>query len=786
MKYIFTLLLTVSLYGQSTEQIKNQIKNSGLSKEQLKNVVRNQGVSSDKIKSELDSRGIELDTDFNKASTNKSDNSINEIDPFIEEKSSIDNKDEIIIESVDNSNNSNLDHFGYKIFKGDPDAFQSSNYGAIDPNYNIGPGDQIIVMLWGESQFRQEFLIDREGYIFVPEVGQIFVNGLTLEDLEKKLFQIFSKAYSTLNPANGNPTTYIDVSIGNLRPLRIIVLGEVSQPGAYSVNPSTSLSSSLYYFNGPQTNGSLRDIRLIRRGKVVGKIDFYDYLLSGNIPNDFRLQMDDVVFIPSRGKTVSIYGQINRAGIYEINEDEGLIELIDLAGGLSVNAYTIRAQIDRIIPQNDRAALGMDRMLIDIDFDSVINNKNNIKIIDGDIIEIFAIDEEQKNYVNLISSSVSRPGKYQITKGMTVNDLINKSDGLLNDAYLDLAHIKRINKDLTFQLISIDLKEALDNNIEHNIDLKFMDELFIYNNNEINNNFNSVYIYGPIKNQGRYNLESEKTLGDLIIKAGGFNENIYKVKISIARQDLDQFNPILFSFPNKSKGEYYNTSEINNSNSPLNSFKLNENDIVNIYSSPKNNMPKLASISGAVYFPGEYPILSSDEKVSDLIKRAGGFLPNAYPIASTFMRENKIIKLSFNKIVKNPNSKENFKLMENDKIFISKRSNIVNVLGEVNQPGFYKYYPGYNLKDYIKISGGLTNNADKRQIWITYPNGESKQFKGMLSLPIKVLDGSIITIGAEEDTEPLDKTELAKEVASIFSDFLQIALTLSILSNSTN
>ena len=173
-------------------------------------------------------------------------------------------------------------------------------------------------MLWGETQFRQVLTVDREGFVFIPEIGQVFVNGLNLNLLESKLFRVLSQSYASLNPQSRKPTTFLDVSLGNLRPLRIQVLGEVAQPGAYTVSPSATLFSALYYFNGPTTLGSLRDIRMIRGGKEIASIDFYDYLLTGKKPRDQKLQLDDVIFIPKRLKTVTIEGEINRPGIFEL------------------------------------------------------------------------------------------------------------------------------------------------------------------------------------------------------------------------------------------------------------------------------------------------------------------------------------------------------------------------------------------------------------------------------------------------------------------------------------
>jgi protein involved in polysaccharide export with SLBB domain len=778
MKYIYTIIFAVFLVlnAQTVEQIKKQLNDAGVTPDQAKQMARDQGYTDSQIEAEARARGIDIDG----ASTEA------DIQPFGElqgelgsEESTVELADEddvLSLETITGIGAVPIGFFGYQIFSGDPSAFQASTFGAVDPNYNIGPGDQIIVMLWGESQFRQEFNIDREGYVFVPEVGQIFVNGLNLEALEKKFFQILSKVYSTLKPATGKPTTFMDISLGNLRPLRIIILGEVAQPGAYSVSPSTSLSSSLYYFRGPTTRGSLRDIRLLRKGKQVGSIDFYDYLLSGNTPDDPRLQLDDVVFVPPRGKTVTIHGEINRQGIYELKEMEGLKDLLQIAGDLPVTAYMKRAQISRIVPVDDRTGLGMDRMVIDIDLEAAIADNKETELRDGDVLEIYSIEDLEKNYVSVLGSSVMRPGRYQLLPDMRVLDLINAADGLLNDAYLPLAHIMRLNDDLTSDLITINLRKAISGDMENNISLQFRDGLTVYNKNFLTNIFTNVYINGSVKYPGSYSLENNKKLSDLILAAGGFGDGINKVKITIARINPDSFLPILYTIPTKGSGDkFIQIYSIENPENEINKFTLKSRDLVNVYPDPRDKLPGIVTITGAVYFPGDYPITSNKEKVSDIINRAGGLLSTAYPMASTLNRGGQTIRLSFAEIINNPNSKENFIVMENDQISISVRPNFVQMIGEVQNSGIYKYYDNYNLMDYINIAGGFTTKAEYKEIWITYSNGTSKKFKRFLFNP-KVYDGSVITVGRKEETEPFDGTEYAKEMTAILANLAQVLL----------
>ena len=366
----------------------------------------------------------------------------------------------LVLESETQPSRRPLTYFGYDIFKRDPALFQATSVGAVDPDYLIGPGDEIIMMLWGETQFRQVLTVDREGFVFIPEIGQVFVNGLNLNLLESKLFRVLSQSYASLNPQGRKPTTFLDVSLGNLRPLRIQVLGEVAQPGAYTVSPSATLFSALYYFNGPTTLGSLRYIRLIRGGKEIASIDFYDYLLTGKKPRDQKLQLDDVIFIPKRLKTVTIEGEINRPGIFELKPEEKLTDLINMAGELKITAYLDRAQIDRIVPFDKRAELGMDRMFTDVSLEEILKTKKVFPLQDGDRIQVFSVLDLRLNVVD-IRGAVTRPGSYDLGESLRISELIAKADGLLGDAYLDRVDVVRVKPDFGEQLIKLNLKQAL-------------------------------------------------------------------------------------------------------------------------------------------------------------------------------------------------------------------------------------------------------------------------------------------------------------------------------------
>ena len=253
-----------------------------------------------------------------------------------------------------------------------------------------------------------------------------------------------------MGKTSGIDRTYFDVSLGKMvhRPIRIFALGEIDQPGAYSISPYSTVFSSLYYFNGPSINGSLRKVKLIRNGKEHSEVDLYNFLLSGKKSSDIRLQRDDVIFLPTRGKTVTIKGEINRPHIYELKDGESLIDLIEIAGGLLSTTYHKRAQIDRIIDPNERARTGINRTLIDVALDEILDGSNVFQLFDSDTIRFFKIDDMRKNIVE-IRGPVLRPGFYDLRDNMSISDLIVMADGLAPSAHKGVAYITSIHDGFT-------------------------------------------------------------------------------------------------------------------------------------------------------------------------------------------------------------------------------------------------------------------------------------------------------------------------------------------------
>ena len=665
-KYIlFCTVLLFSLNAQTEDQIrqaKNFIKQNKLSENQVRQLAKNQGVgeknrssySQGKNKTEnqqkRDFNNQNLDGKLQEIDQNNSINSIidepsklNDL-PILEDLKENSFEQEVIL--TDPKEESILfenDYFGYDIFKRDPSLFQATSAGVVDPNYIIGPGDEIIVMLWGETQFRQVLKVDREGFIFLPELGQVFVIGLNLALLESKLYKVLSQAYSSLNPVNGKASSFLDVSLGNLRPLRIQVIGEVAQPGAYTVSPNATLFSSLYYFNGPTNLGSLRDIRLIRDGKKIASIDFYDFLLTGKKLKDEKLQLDDVIYIPKRLKTVQINGEINRPGIYELKDDESLLDLIKITAGLKTSAYLERAQIDRIIPFEERKVKEIDREITDINIASIIKNEEQFQLNDGDKIEIFSILDTRSNVVQ-IEGSITRPGIYDIGDSLKLSELIVKAGDVLGDAYKERIDIVRTLGDFNEELIKLNLSEVISGNPENDISLQGLDRIKIYSKSDMIQD-TYVTILGNVKNQGRYPLIKNMTVYDLIFKSGGFIDEEHKKSTYLKRAEL------IREVDNTNK-KYIIPFDLSLvlQKQDIASTILEPNDFIRIYSNAEiKGEIQYVTISGHVKYPGQYELFEKNMTLHDLIFKAAG-LEDPIHKSKTFLDRADIIRLNENRI----------------------------------------------------------------------------------------------------------------------------------------
>ncbi|MEK6571675.1 MAG: SLBB domain-containing protein, partial [Bacteroidota bacterium] len=431
-----------------------------------------------------------------------------------------------------------LEYFGYDLFKQIPAAFEPTAIGPVDPGYLVGPGDVLRLTVWGQAEFQYQLEIDREGRIFIPNVGQVFVLGTPLNLLEEKLKKQLSKYYSGL--ASRPPTVFMDITIAKLRPLRIFVMGEVKQPGGYTISSYATVFNALYSVGGPLVRGSLRNIKVLRENKVVATVDLYDYLLRGDQTSDVRLQNNDLVFIPPRGKTVSIRGDARRPAIYELKENENLTPLINFAGGLLSTAYLDHAQIDRVRPFEERRKGVEDRVVVDIDLGEAMKAGKQVALFDADEIQIFSILPEKKNFVS-IQGAVWRPGRYELGKIRTIKDLVVAAEGVKPETYLGKGDLERVRPDLTREFVTFDVAKALKGERDHDIELREKDAVRLYSIHEIEFE-RTVSITGHVKSPQTIPYADSLTLYDLVFRAGGLLDPEFRKSTYLERGDLVRLN----------------------------------------------------------------------------------------------------------------------------------------------------------------------------------------------------------------------------------------------------
>ncbi|MFH0882940.1 MAG: SLBB domain-containing protein [bacterium] len=769
-----------------------------------------------------------------------------------------------------------MQYFGYSIFRAGKGDFAAMKTGPADPGYVIGAGDIIRLYVWGEVQFQYELPVDNNGNIYIPNVGQFFASGASLEGLRSQLRTFLSRQYSGLKTSP--PTSFIDVNLAFVKGTEVYLMGDALQPGNYSLSGFATAFNLMYTSKGPKTSGSLRELRIIREGKIVAKVDLYDYLARGRPTTDQRLRNGDILFVPPRGNTVAILGEVRRPAVYETLSGENLKDLIEIAGGVNAIAYPFRMQIDRIIPIEKRQPNMPDREVLDFNLVDVLNGKKKVPLEDGDLVTVFRLTDEMMNYVHVVGGGITHPGRYQLTNIKTVKDLVEAAEGLTDDAYPYKADLVRTRKDLTRMMLVLDLSEALIGNPIYNLTLEPRDSLHVFGRQEwevqpkvnlrgfvrepgeyhlpdsltvydlifehsglqdslrweqtfldrgdifrlmddgltrtritfsvldlwnhqpgsnitlqdndivvlyektITKMFKrEVSLSGAIRNPGDYELADNMTLADLIVLGGGFTEDAWVLQAEISRVDLTGMpdgtlaqiiNVPMVTWRSGDENPESYISDLARNKTPASEFQLQPYDQVRIRKNPGYKLPGNVEIRGEVMFPGNYTLHHENETLRDLIDRAGGLRPTAHAAGGKLVRGNQRLFLDFNELLLKKNTQEDVVLHPNDLIIIPERPNAVTVIGEVINPGIYKFIEGKRAKDYLREAGGKTRNGDK--LYVTQPSGRTLEI-AWLHNP-KVEDGGVLRVVPKkvESKEPIDYSGIIKDTMAIASAALTI------------
>ncbi|MBS1729876.1 MAG: SLBB domain-containing protein [Bacteroidetes bacterium] len=676
--------------------------------------------------------------------------------------------------------------FGSDLFTNSSMGFEPNLRIATPLNYLLGPDDELNVDIYGVSETHYKLKITPEGSVYIPNVGPVYVAGLTVDQASSK---ITNKLSSTIYKAIISGSTKVQVSLGNIRSIQVTIIGEAKQPGTYTVSSLATVFNALYLCGGPSRNGSYRKIELIRNNQVFQVIDLYDFLLKGSMEDNVRLMDQDVIRIPYYESRVVIGGQVKREGIFEIKPSDNLQDLLNAAGGFTDSAYRSSVKITRLTDK-EMAAVDVSR-----------DNYSNYILKGGDSISVNKILDRYANRVQ-IAGAVMRPGQFELSQNLTLSELIQKADGLKEDAFLSRGIIRRLKPDLTLEMLSFDVNGIV-NKTQPDILLQREDSVVISSLFDMRDVY-TISLQGQIRNPGIYLFKDSMSLKDAIFEAGGFTESTNGKRIEVARR-------VTNADPNST--EIAKTFEID-ANKDLdfqgNSFYLKPYDVVIIRNNPGYFVQKSVTVSGEVLYPGVYVINSNDEKLSDVVKRAGGLKYSADPIATSLKRMNKIdtltalktrnveklallglsdttltdsihqevlkpydlIGINMEEVLQNPGISNDLILEDGDVIFVPKKNQAVKVRGEVLFPTQFAFQEGKNMKFYINKAGGFSGNAVRRRAFVLAANGNARVVKHFLffkSFPKINAGDEIFVPGADKSRGRLSTGEVVGLTTAIVS-----------------
>lgn len=640
--------------------------------------------------------------------------------------------------------------FGAELFRNGTITFEPNLRIATPKSYIIGPDDRLLIDLNGDNEASYDLPVSPDGIISLQYVGRIAVAGLTIEQATSKIRSALSSTYPSLRSGR----TSVAVNLGNIRSIKIIMTGQVSKPGTYTLSSLSTVYNALYASGGPAQNGSFRNIQLIRNNKVVANIDVYDFLLRGIQQGNIRLQDQDVINVPVFEKRVEITGEVKRSALFEVAKNETLQDVIDFAGGFTTQAYTAKI---KAFQNTDK-----DRKISDIS----ASEFNTYQPKNGDKFVVEAILDRFANRVEIIGA-VFRPGVYELENGLTLRGLINKSDGLTEDAFLNRGYINRLNPDNTQALISFDVAKIIAGT-ETDIPLQREDKITISSILDLRDEY-KVTIQGEVRVPSTFEYADSMTLESVIQLAGGFKEGATPNRIEISRRVRNSDA----TAASARTAELFIVNVDQNLRLVGEPFMVKPFDIISVRNSEGYTVQKQVKLEGEVLYPGTYTIIRKDERISEMIKRAGGLTSSAYPDGASLKRpgaqkvnpndknaindseeENKkflnlkraqeagtkdtiaaeveqkliqsdLVGINLVKILKDSLSRLDLIVEDGDIIRVPKTLQTVKVTGEVLNPNSIVYLPGKGLRQYINGAGGYTASARKSGVYVKYANGSA-------------------------------------------------------------
>lgn len=662
--------------------------------------------------------------------------------------------------------------FGHDFFNNKKLSFEPNDNMATPAGYILGPGDEIIIDVWGINEASISQTITPEGLVFISQVGPVQLSGLSIEKATDKIRSVLSSKYSLTGEY---PESQVSVTLGKVRSITVNVLGEVNSPGTYRLSALTSVFNALYRAGGISPNGTLRNIQVFRSGRLIANSDLYDFIFHGKSSNNISLCDGDLIIVPIYHALVEMHGGLKRPMIYEAKEGETLDKLIEYAGGFAVHAYSEVLTVQRHASDNMKV------------FTVKNTDCSSFKLNDKDVVTVHSNNRDDifDNRV-IINGMVVRPGAYAIGGEIaTVRQLVEHAGGLLDDAFTSRAQLLREKPDRTKEIKAISIGAIMDGSVP-DVLLHKNDILIISNSRDINV-IGNIHINGYVNNPGTYYFADGMTIEDLILLAGGLSNGASLARVDVSRSIINGNSKSASDTIAMTYSLSINKDLVVDNNP---SFTLQPNDIVSVRKSPSYVEPKRILVSGEINFPGEYTLVTNNDRLSDIYLKAGKSTPNAFIagsmlkrrlskeelnvrrnlsrlISSVNLSEDDSLKIAnvradsvyfmginLDKALENPGSEYDVVLHDGDELIIPSMTNTVRIQGEVLYPNTVTYKKNASVSYYVNQAGGFSNVAKRSKVYVVHMNGNVS-----VGMRAKVEAGSEIIVPARQHRSRLSTGE---------------------------
>ena len=795
-KLFATLLLlglTLTAFGQSMSdsqilQYAMEQKKAGKAEADIATDLLKRGATMEQIQKmrqqynrKLNERGLggTADNAVNAASRMRVQNEVTDNDLETHERANAPVLDEPVLVTT-----SGKRVFGRDIFNNKNLTFEPVMNIATPQNYVIGPGDQVIIDVYGDTQKSDQLQVSPDGDVVVPGYGPIRVSGLSVSAAQSRISKALGTYYAS---------SEVKVTLGQTRTIMVNVMGEVRAPGTYTLSAFATVFHALYMAGGVSDLGTLRNIKVFRQGRQISVVDVYEFILNGRLAGNVRLMDNDVIQVGPYESIVDIAGRVKRPMAYELRKNESLATLLKYSGGFANDAYK---KSIRVIRNNGRMK-------------GVFNVEEfefpEFKMVDGDMVSVDTIIDRFENMVE-IKGAVYRPGMYNLgEKVHSVRSLIESADGLTEEAMISRAVLRRMKPNRTQEVVSIDLKGIVEGTAA-DVPLENEDILFIPTQ-AVHQNLRTLSIDGQVIFPGTYEYAEKMTVEDLILQAGGLTDNASTVKVDVARRMIDPEATTstmeiakTYSFSIKPGFEFDGDK----------SFTLQPYDAVSVRRSPVSVIPVRVRVEGEIAFEGSYTLEQKNQRLSDVVKAAGGVIPGAYVRGARLIRtmnedelarRDELIKMAkqsaaadakdslsleqlalettysvgihLDEALVNPGCDEDIELQNGDRLYIPRYNRTVKISGDVQKSNTVAFKDKKSYKYYIDQAGGFGKRARKSHAYILYQNGTiAKASKGQIEPGCEIV---VPTKGPKDPTQITQWLGIGTSAASMATMFVSIA-----------